>query len=224
MAAELNDRELLARIARRDVDALGALFDRLAPRLLGMVTCILSNRELAEEVVEDTFLKAWSAAPTLLQGHCSLAAWLVIMARHGALIRLRKDEPSPGRSPSRAREGDAGGNASRLRPSAARPRATTLRGAVAVAFPETPPVAWIPGPEEIALVEERGELLQRIVNELPKAQRRALELAVFSGYTEEDIAQEMGEPLGKARTALRAAIAFLRHRRRAVLGTWAANL
>ncbi len=78
--------------------------------------------------------------------------------------------------------------------------------------------------EEIAQLDERLDLLQRVVSELPKPQRQALELAVFGGFTEEEIALELGEPLGKVRTALRAAITFLRHRRRAVLGTWVANL
>ena len=73
-------------------------------------------------------------------------------------------------------------------------------------------------------MDERLDLLHRVLSELPKPQRRALELAVFGGLTEEEVAQELGEPLGKVKTAMRAAITFLRHRRRAVMGTWAANL
>jgi DNA-directed RNA polymerase specialized sigma24 family protein len=59
---------------------------------------------------------------------------------------------------------------------------------------------------------------------MPSPQSRALELAVLRGFTEVEIAQELGEPLGKTRTTLRAAITFLRHRRRAVVGTWTANI
>lgn len=84
--------------------------------------------------------------------------------------------------------------------------------------------SWIPRAQEIALLEGRRELLKKVFNQLPAHQRRALELAVFDGYTETEAAQELGEPLGKVKTELRAAMRFLRHRLHAVLGTWAANI
>jgi DNA-directed RNA polymerase specialized sigma24 family protein len=86
------------------------------------------------------------------------------------------------------------------------------------------PAAWIPFPEEVARVDERLDLLQKVINQLPNPQREALELSVFGGCSEEEIARELDEPLGKVRTALCAAVTFLRHRRRAVVGIWAANI
>ncbi len=77
---------------------------------------------------------------------------------------------------------------------------------------------------DLALLEERQELLRKVVNRLPDAQRGGLELLVFEGYTEMEIANKLGEPLGKAKSGLRAGLTFLRHRLRAVLGTWAANI
>jgi RNA polymerase sigma-70 factor (ECF subfamily) len=82
----------------------------------------------------------------------------------------------------------------------------------------------LPRPEEIARLEERRELLKKVVNQLPQPQRYALELAVFEGYTEAEIAEKLGEPLGRVQAALRAGMRFLRHRLRAVTGTWAANI
>ncbi len=84
--------------------------------------------------------------------------------------------------------------------------------------------SWLPLAEEIASLDERQELLGKVVSQLPGAQRQALELLVFEGYRETEIADKLGEPLGKVKTALRASLAFLRHRLRAVLGTWAANI
>ena len=83
---------------------------------------------------------------------------------------------------------------------------------------------WLPRPEEIALLEERWELLRKVLSQLPKAQRGALELAVFGGYTETEISEKLGEPLGRVKSELRAGMRFFRHRLRAVLGTWAANI
>ena len=86
------------------------------------------------------------------------------------------------------------------------------------------PSAWLPQPGGITLIDARLVLLHKAINQLPKPQRQALELALFGGLSESEIAAEMGEPLGKVRTSLRAAVTFIKHRRRAVCGTWAANI
>lgn len=85
-------------------------------------------------------------------------------------------------------------------------------------------LSWLPCPEEIALLEERRDLLRKVVNQLPKPQRGALELAVIEGYTEAEIAARLGEPRGRVESTLRAGMRFLKHRLRAVLGTWTANI
>jgi RNA polymerase sigma-70 factor (ECF subfamily) len=85
-------------------------------------------------------------------------------------------------------------------------------------------MAWLPRPKEITLIDARMVLLHKAINQLPEPQRQALELAVFGGLRETEIAAEMGEPLGKVRSSLRAAVTFVKHRRRAVCGTWAANI
>lgn len=89
-----------------------------------------------------------------------------------------------------------------------------------------PPVssAWLPRSEEIASLDERRELLKKMIKQLPESQRRVLDLSAFEGYTETDLALKLGEPLGRVQTELRAAMRFLRHRVRAVLGTWSTNI
>jgi RNA polymerase sigma-70 factor (ECF subfamily) len=82
----------------------------------------------------------------------------------------------------------------------------------------------LPQPEEFTQLVERHDLLKKVVNQLPRPQRHALELAVFEGFTETEIAEKLGEPLGRVQAALRAGMRFLRHRLRAVTGTWAASI
>jgi len=83
---------------------------------------------------------------------------------------------------------------------------------------------WLPTPEEVLHLEERLGLLQKIVNQLPQSQRRALELAFFEGPSAEGIATALGVPMARAMAELRAALSFLRHRLRAVLGRWTADI
>jgi len=84
--------------------------------------------------------------------------------------------------------------------------------------------SWCPRVAQVTLLDERSDLLKKAIKQLPTQQRRALELAVLDGCTEPEIAHKLGEPLGRVKSELRAALSFLRHRLRAVMGTWAANI
>lgn len=193
MAQGATSEELLARVVAREEDALGELYDRLAPGLLGMLVRILSDRGAAEQVLQDVFLRFWNEARRHGRERGSVVAWLVLMARSAAIERLRAQR----KLAALARTGaEATGKS----------------------------LACLPRAEVIALLDQRRDLLKKVLSQLPKPQREALELAVFEGYTETEIAQKLGEPLARVKTGLRAGMSFLRHRLRAVLGTWAANI
>jgi RNA polymerase sigma-70 factor (ECF subfamily) len=83
---------------------------------------------------------------------------------------------------------------------------------------------WCARRKEIAHVDERRELLKKVINQLPKPQREALELAVFEGLVGSEIAVKLGEPGARAGASLSAALRFIRHRLDAVLGTWTADI
>jgi RNA polymerase sigma-70 factor (ECF subfamily) len=238
MTEELPAEELLARVARHDVDALSELYDRYAPRVYGLVAHILSSRQNAEEVLQEVFTRLWSESPSLRQEGRSVAAWLVVTAREAAVDRLRAlrmnaPNAAPPASSANA-ERSAGARKSSVpvlvppapKSSERKTEATKSRPAETARSSTMGPVplAWFPQAKEITLLDDRMPLLHKAINQLPKTQRQALELAVFGGLRESEIAVEMGEPLGKARSSLRAAMTFVKHRRQAVCGTWSANI
>jgi RNA polymerase sigma-70 factor (ECF subfamily) len=236
---ELPAEDLLARVARQDVAALGELYDRYAPRVYGLMAHILPSRDAAEDVLQEVFVRLWSESPSLSQEGGSVVAWLVVTARDVAVDRLRalrKNAPiagpqapsanwakgsDPGARKSKAAVLPSAGKSSEGKTAAANPRPANAARTPMVG--QVPP-AWLPQPKEITLIDSRLILLYKVIDQLPKPQRQALELAVFGGLSESEIAAEMGEPLGKAQRSLRAAVTFVKHRRRAVCGTWAANI
>jgi RNA polymerase sigma-70 factor (ECF subfamily) len=88
-----NDRTLVARIERRDADALAALYDRYGARANGLAARILRDTGEAEEVVQEVFLYVWRAASTFDGTRGSVLAWLLVATRSRAIDRLRARRP-----------------------------------------------------------------------------------------------------------------------------------
>ncbi|HEX5413456.1 MAG TPA: sigma-70 family RNA polymerase sigma factor [Terriglobia bacterium] len=84
--------------------------------------------------------------------------------------------------------------------------------------------SWMPRPADIDRVEKRRHLLEKLVRRLPRPQSELLTLAVVKGFTETEIARQVEQPPGRVEHELRAGLRFLRHRLRAVMGTWSANI
>lgn len=80
----------LAGCARGDKSALKTLFEAEAGRLNGVAFRILRRRDLAEEVVQDTFVQVWRHASQFDAGTGSARGWLNAIVRNRALTVLRE--------------------------------------------------------------------------------------------------------------------------------------
>jgi len=104
-----HDRALLARIAGRDADALGDLFDRWAPRLNGYLRRMLGSPADAEDALQEAFAILWTRAAQFNPERHDPALWILQQARWRALDLLRArgragnvatqpEDPDPGES------------------------------------------------------------------------------------------------------------------------------
>lgn len=79
----------LLKLARQgDMDAFAELFEPLRAKIYA-VACRLVGASEADDVVMETFLKAWQALPRF-GGRSTLSTWLCRIARNQALDLLRK--------------------------------------------------------------------------------------------------------------------------------------
>lgn len=83
------DAELVRDVAEGRREALGELYDRFAPRLLGVAQRLLRSRGEAEDLVHDVFIEAWRRAGSYEPARASVASWLLLLVRSRALDRLR---------------------------------------------------------------------------------------------------------------------------------------
>ncbi|MFB0519184.1 MAG: RNA polymerase sigma factor [Acidobacteriota bacterium] len=84
------DRELIALCARGDEDAFTILYHRYKSRLLNYFYRLFGNRERAEELMQETFVRVWRAAPKFQGKEASFRTWLYAISHHLAASQLRK--------------------------------------------------------------------------------------------------------------------------------------
>jgi len=91
-ASEPNSNELeqlLARCAAQDPAALEKLYQRVAAQLLAVVMRIVRRRDLAEDALQDVFVRIWQQARQYDQIRGRPLAWMISIARYRAIDLLR---------------------------------------------------------------------------------------------------------------------------------------
>lgn len=80
---------LLGRCAKGDASALKTLFEAEAGRLIAVAERILRRRDLAEEAVQDAFIRIWRSAHQYAPDRGSARGWIYAVVRNRALNMLR---------------------------------------------------------------------------------------------------------------------------------------
>lgn len=82
-------RALLTRISSGDDQAFRVLYDRTSPKLFGFALRILHKRELAEEVLQDSFAAIWNGARDYRPHLAAPMTWMTTIVRNKAFDLLR---------------------------------------------------------------------------------------------------------------------------------------
>ena len=86
--AQMSD--VIERFRAGDPDAVREIYREHAGAVHTVARSIVHDRELAADVVQQTFVKAWRAARTF-EGNRQLAPWLYSIARHTAIDMVRSE-------------------------------------------------------------------------------------------------------------------------------------
>lgn len=92
---EVEDRDLVAKARRGDVDAYNLLVSRWERRVFNYVLRLTGNREDAMDVTQDAFLKAYRSLGKL-DDPSRFAPWLFRIAHNESFSLLRKTKPEAG--------------------------------------------------------------------------------------------------------------------------------
>jgi RNA polymerase sigma-70 factor (ECF subfamily) len=181
-----SDEALVAATRTGDRDAYKTLVERYQSRIFSMAFDIVKNREDAEDVVQESFVKAFLSLDKF-KGESSFFTWLYRIAFNMAVDVKRKSarrggnhfeyKESLGVSPS----GDSGVDTSE-----------TL-GA---------PAQHVEGPHEALARKQAGQKIQAVLRELSEDHRAVITLREIDGLNYEEIAEALDIPRGTVMSRL----------------------
>ena len=181
-AVGASDEQVLAAVARGEHEALAALYDRYAGAVFAMALRIVADREVAEEVTQEIFLRVWRHAASYDPKRGKVTTWMLGLTHNLAIDQVRR------------------------RRTQARPMPVDDDGEAMTADVPDPAVDV----EAEVWGAERGRVLAAALQDLPPPQREVIEHAYFRGLTQVEIAARVGIPLGTVKTRLRLGVRRLR--------------
>lgn len=167
-----NIEELVNQLQGGSEKALSKLYDRYSGALYGLVLKIVRDDELAQDILQDSFVNIWKKAQSYSSTKGSFFTWMLNICRNKSIDALRKIE----------RERD--------------------------------------GKDELALSDNYSMHgtetninaigLKDHLSKLTEEQQLIIEYIYFKGYTQQEVSDELGIPLGTVKTRARLAVSELR--------------
>jgi RNA polymerase sigma factor (sigma-70 family) len=166
-----NEEELIALLKSGDASAFNYLYDHYSGALYGIIFRIINNNELAEDVLQEAFVKIWNSFQSYDATKGRLFTWMLNIARNLSIDTIR------GKSYKK------------------QTKIQNTENAVINASDNN---------NESDRFDALG--IRKQVTLLKEDQKQIIDLAYFEGFTQNEISQKLGIPLGTVKTRMRAAI------------------
>jgi RNA polymerase sigma-70 factor, ECF subfamily len=180
------DVALVARAKEGDEAAFEQLVRQYERQIFRVAQHITQNREDAEDITQDAFLKAYEKLDQF-QGNSKFSTWLVRIAVNESLMRLRKRKTSKTVSMDQDVQTD--------------------EGSIPRDFAE-----WRPNPEQIYSQGELGDILRKTIAGLPPGFRTVFTLRDIENLSTEETAEALGLSVPAVKSRLLRARLQLRER------------
>ncbi len=177
----ITDQELMVGLSEGEVEALERLYDRYSSLVFSIAVRVLTDRQLAEDVTQEMFLRLWRRPWSYDPGRGKFRSWLMSVTRNRSIDERR-------RVVRRLRQEDRDDDG----------------------MPEIPAPGRFHDPQLEAVLADERRAVREAMTRLPPAQREVIELAYFGGLTQVEVAALTGEPLGTVKTRIRLGIQKLR--------------
>ena len=170
-----NEEELIALLKGGDESAFAYLYANYSAALYGIIYRIINNNQLAEDILQEAFVKIWNNFSSYDASKGRLFTWMVNIARNLSIDTTR------GKSYKQQMKIQSNENA-------------------------------VTNASNRVNENERFDLLgvRQQLTALKEDQKQIIDLAYFEGFTQNEISQKLGIPLGTVKTKIRTAILELK--------------
>lgn len=178
--AVASDEMLASRIAARDMDAFGCIYDRYSKPVFAMAGHMLGVPE-AEEAAQEVFMRLWNKASQYDPARGPFSHWFMSIARNHILDKLR-----------------ARGERQRV----------VVAEEIDLLLAEAPdPRVDV---VDQVWQKQRGDALLQALQRIPPEQRRVIVLAYFGGMSQSEISMHINVPLGTVKKRIRLGLQKMR--------------
>lgn len=162
-------------IRARNQQAFSYLYDHYAGALNGVICRMVDEPRLAEDILQEAFVKIWNNFDYYDSSKGRLFTWMVSLTRNLTIDTLRSK---------------------------------SYKKAAKISGDENSVINY----QDIVHTSDKMDAigLRKQVAGLKPEHQHVIDLAYFGGYTQEEIAKEIGIPVGTVKTRMRAAISALR--------------
>ncbi|MDX1904862.1 MAG: sigma-70 family RNA polymerase sigma factor [Thermonemataceae bacterium] len=170
-----SESELIALLREKDQKAFSYLYDNYAPIVYGVALRILSSEELAQDVVQEAFLKVWNRIEQYEDSKGRLFTWVINIVRNAAIDKLRSKEYK------------------------------TAQQKVSLKLKEV-------NKKYDDSTQQNSEYIgfKEVTMKLKEEHKKIIEMTYFQGYSQTEVAEILGIPLGTVKTRARNALQQLR--------------
>ncbi len=184
MKPESPDSQLIAlldRIALADESALKELYALTSSKLYGVAVRVVTNREWAEDVLQEAYLNIWKIAGSYKASLSPPMAWMGLLVRSRGLDFLRR------RASDRA------------------DRVQELDDVISDTV-----AGDSPNPMDTTQASEQAWALHQCLSQLENKQREVVSLAYLRDLSHSELAEQLKLPLGTVKTWIRRGLEQLR--------------
>ena len=184
MKPESPDSQLIAlldRIALADESALKELYALTSSKLYGVAVRVVTNREWAEDVLQEAYLNIWKVAGSYKASLSPPMAWMGLLVRSRGLDFLRR------RASDRA------------------DRVQELDDVISDTV-----AGDSPNPMDTTQASEQAWALHQCLSQLENKQREVVSLAYLRDLSHSELAEQLKLPLGTVKTWIRRGLEQLR--------------
>lgn len=171
---KIDQAALIEGLKNRDRKVFSSIYDQYSPALYGIILKIVKREEIAEDILQESFVKIWKNGPSYERDKGTLFTWMLNICRNAAIDKTRSAH------------------------------FRRLGQKQMIDHQISDHINWSHQPK----TEHIG--LKTVINELDDKYKEIIDLVYFQGFTQQEVHEHLGIPLGTVKSRLRIGLRELR--------------